>query len=116
MDKQLQKAFEIANYMETLASQKQVLKEEYFQSIIFYHNGGVFHATENRISFVKTLVDLAKDTRAVLVDENNLPVEVENITEFLEKMLAVYYTATNEYWTRYSQLRQSRTVESLMIV
>ena len=29
MDKQLQKAFEIANYMETLASQKQVLKEEY---------------------------------------------------------------------------------------
>jgi hypothetical protein len=116
MDKQLQKAFEIANYMETLASQKQVLKEEYFQNIIFYHNGGVFHATENRISFVKTLVDLAKDTRAVLVDENNLPVEVENINEFLEKMLAVYYTTTNEYWTRYSQLRQSRTVGSLMIV
>lgn len=116
MDKQLQKAFEIANYMETLASQKQVLKEEYFQNIIFYHNGGVFHATENRISFVKTLADLAKDDRAVLIDENNSPVEVENINDFLEKIMAVYYSATNEYWTRYTQLRQSRTVESLMIV
>ena len=34
MDEQIKKAFETANYMTTLASQKQILKEEFYQNLI----------------------------------------------------------------------------------
>lgn len=115
MSEQLKKAFEIANYMETLASQKHILKEEYNQNLIVYYNGGVFKADQSLITFVKALVDFNKGETAVLVDSNSIPVDIQ-LADFLEKVLSAYHFATNEYYTRYTALRNSRTVESLMLV
>lgn len=114
MDPKLEKAYEIANYMTTLSAQKHLLKEEYHQSLIFYHNGGAFTASRELINFVKTLMDLRDTTSSVLVDDNSIPVEIENLSTFLETALSTYTFAVNGYFTRYSQLRKSKTVESLM--
>lgn len=113
MNPKLEKAFEIANYMATLSAQKHILKEEYLQSLIFYHNGGTFTATRELINFVKTLVDLDNLTYT-LVDDNDIPIEITDLAAFLEKVLSTYTFAVNGYFTRYSQLRKSKTVESLM--
>ena len=113
MDEKLTKAFEFANYMTALAGQKQIIKEEFYQNLLYYHNGGVFKVTPELISFVKTLVDFGKDNSPVLVDSNEVPIDVSNLTEFLKNIMAVYYSAVNEYHTKHDQLKKQRSVESL---
>jgi hypothetical protein len=113
MDAKLTKAFEFANYMTTLAGQKQIIKEEFYQNLLYYYNGGIFKVTPELISFVKTLADLGKDATPVLVDSNTIPVNVLDLTEFLKSIMAVYYSAVNEYYTKHEQLKNQRSVESL---
>lgn len=114
MDEQVKKAFELANFMATLASQKQIYKEEYHQNLLYYHNGGSFTATPELITFTKSLVDLGHTTNIVLIDSNNIPIEVEDLSAFLEQILSVYYSAVNEYYSKYTQLKASRSAESLV--
>jgi len=116
VDAKVEKAFEIANYMATLTAQKRILKEEYNQSLIFYHNGGMFKATKELITFVKTLTDLTDSNQSVLVDDNQLPVDVADLKAFLTTALSTYQYAVNAYHTAYSALRKNRTVEGLMLV
>lgn len=112
MDEQVKKAFEIANYMTSLASQKKVLLDEYEQNIIYFHNGATFKANRELINFVKTLIDLGLDT-AVVIDFNNLPVDIGNTHDFLNALLDKYASATNLYHTKYQELKSKRSVESL---
>ena len=114
MDNAIEKAFEISNYMATLASQKQIYKEEFYQNLIHYQNGGSFSVTRELINFVKTLIDLGHETNTVLIDNNDIPIEIENLTGFMEQIISVYYGAVNEYYSKYTQLKTSRTVESLV--
>ena len=114
MDNAIEKAFEISNYMATLASQKQIYKEEFYQNLIHYQNGGSFSVTRELINFVKTLVDLGHTTNTVLIDNNDIPIEIEDLTGFMEQIVSVYYGAVNEYYSKYTQLKTSRTVESLV--
>lgn len=116
MDDKIQKAFEIANYMATLTTQKQILKEEYVQSLIFYHNGGMFSATRELITFVKAIKDISNTNSTVLVDANELPIDIADLTDFLNTALSVHRQAVNQYYTAYSALRKNRTVEGLMSV
>lgn len=116
MEEIVQKAYEVANYMQTLASQKHILKEEYLQNLIVYHNGGIFRADQNFISFVKSISDLVVSDDLVLIDTNHTPIEVSNVKDFLSTLASKYTEATNEYYTKYSKLKSSRSVESLMLV
>jgi hypothetical protein len=113
VNKKLEQAFDIANYMTTLASQKQIIKEEFYQNLLYYYNGGVFKVTPELISFVRTLIDLNKDLSPVLVDDNAIPVNVNDLTQFLSNILSVYNSAVNEYYTKHEQIRKSRSVEKL---
>jgi hypothetical protein len=113
VNKTLEQAFNIANYMTTLAGQKQIIKEEFYQNLLYYYNGGVFKVTPELISFVKTLVDFNKDNSSVLVDSNELPIRISDLQEFLKNILSTYYSSVNEYYTKYEQLRKSRSVETL---
>jgi hypothetical protein len=114
LDKALEKAFEISNYMATLASQKQIYKEEFYQNLIHYQNGGSFSVTRELINFVKTLIDLGHDTNTVVIDDNDIPIEIEDLKAFQEQLISVYYGAVNEYYSKYSLLKTKRTVDSLV--
>ncbi len=114
MDPIVQKAFDVANYMTTLSNQKQILKEEFSQNLIHYQNGGTFTVTRELINFVKTLIDLGYEEDSVLVDDNHTPISIENLKSFLEVLLEIYQSSISEYYTKYSQLKNSRTVEALV--
>ena len=114
MDAQLQKALEIADYMSTFSAQKQIIKEEYKQNLIYFYNGGTFTVTKELITFVKTIKDLQNTKEVVLVDDNDLPIDIKNIEDFLESILSKYFFAVNEYYTKYTNLKASRTVEGLI--
>ena len=112
MDTKLKEAFEQANYLATLANQRQIFLEEYQQELVYFHNGGTFKATQQLITFVKLLVDL-NHTEETLVDDNNTPIRIANLQLFLTEILSKYQYATSGFYTKYNQIKKSRTTEGL---
>jgi hypothetical protein len=113
MNDKLSKALDIANYMVTLANEKKIILEEYKQNLIYFVNGHTFFVSKELINFVKTLIDLGQ-TDAVILDDNNIPVDIENLAQFLETLLSVYTSSVNQYQTKYQSLKNNRSVESIL--
>lgn len=115
MDERLQKALDISNYMVTLNNQKRILKEQYQENLVYYHNGGQFTITHQLISFCQSL--LAKhQTGTILIDDNSIPIEIENLEDFSDNLYSQYFEASNKYLAEYNKLKTNRSVESIMEV
>lgn len=113
MDERLEKALEFSNYMSTLNNQKRLLHESYVDSSVHYLNGGKFNVTKELINFCNTLL-AHNQSSAVLVDDNNIPIEVEDLQTFFEELLNIYFVASNEYLTKYTQIKKQRSVAGLL--
>lgn len=114
MDERIQKAFEVANYMSTLAAQKQIFKEEYHQNLVHYQNGGTFKATRELINFLEVLLSKGHSSDVVLIDDNDLPVEIPDLKQFSEDILSRYFEAVNEYYSKYLRVKKNRSVKGLL--
>lgn len=113
MDERLVKALDFANYSVTLNNQRRALKEKFLADVVYYQNGGCFTVTKELINFVKTLVDTGNDENVIIIDDNDVPVQIQQVEEFLETILNKYFTATNEYHTNYQLLRANRSIEGI---
>jgi hypothetical protein len=113
MDERLEQALEFANFMVTLNNQKRSLREKYYTECIYYHNGGSFGITKDLITFVKTLIDLGNTEQVVLIDNNDLPIRIENLAQFLDDIIDQYFIASNNYYIEYQSLKKNRSVEAL---
>jgi len=113
MDERIEKAFAVANYMSTLAGQKRIILEEYHQQLIHYTNGATFKVTRELIVFVHTLINLG-NIEAVILDDNNFPVLVDNLPEFLEEISNLYTEATKEYADKYNDIRVKRKISDIV--
>jgi hypothetical protein len=113
MNEQLEKAFQTANYMATLTNQRNVAFEEFQQALIYYVNGSSFQITIELISFVKSIIDAGNST-CVLVDDNKIPVNIENLQNFHQAIIDQYFEASNEYYSKYSELKSKRKIEDLI--
>ena len=113
MDNRLEKALEFCNYRLTLNHQLQTLKLKSENSLIFAKNGGSFNINENLISFL-SLLQLKKIKEVVLLDLNKNPIKIEDVDDFLEEIMSVYFEVTNDYLNEYNRLRKSRNVKSVI--
>jgi hypothetical protein len=113
MNTQVTKAFDIANLMATMANQKRILKEEFEQTLFYFHNGGTFQATSALIAYVQSL-KLLELEETVIVDNNGIPILVKSLSNFLEQLLDCHVRANNLYFTKYEDLKKSRSVESIL--
>jgi len=113
MDEKLKQALDFSNYMITLNNQKRVLKEQYQNDIVYYFNGGQFTVKQELVSFCQALIAL-KQTETILVDDNGIPVEIEELVEFTKNVVGVYFAATNKYLIEYNKLKSNRTVEGII--
>jgi hypothetical protein len=114
MDERVEKAFQTANFMATLTSQRRLSFEEFQQNSIFYINGATFTIGPSLISFIKALIDLEKTTNVVLLDDNNVPVMIADLNEFLTEVLAQYLKASAEYFDTYSEIKSKRKIGDLV--
>ena len=112
MDERLEKALNFSNYMTTLNNQRRMLKEQFKESTIYYHNGCQFTVTYELISFCNMLLSREQDS-VVLIDDNSIPVNVE-LEDFTEQLQALYYSASNDYLTAYNKLKSNRSVEGII--
>lgn len=113
MDERLKKALDISNYMVTLNNQKRLLKEKFYENSVHYCNGGQFSVTKELISFCFALQASGQEY-TVLIDDNDIPIEIENLEEFLTDINSKYFEAANEYFAEYNKIKANRSVESIM--
>jgi len=114
MDERVEKAFEIANYMSTLSNQRRVALEELEQKLVHYTNGGTFKITPTLINFTKTVLDLGHDSDMAFIDENNLPILINDVQKFFDTIVEIYFQAVNEYASKYAEIKSKRKVEDIV--
>lgn len=113
MDERLEKALEFSNYMVTLNNQRRIVREQFLENCVHYLNGGKFSVNRDLITFCQTLVT-REQASAVLIDDNDTPIEVDDIDKFLDDILDIYFTTTYEYFDKFNQIKKNRTVEGLV--
>ena len=113
MDERLEQALDFSNYMVTLNNQRRVIHEQFLETCVHYLNGGKFSITRDLITFCQTLRDNQQDS-AILIDDNNSPVEVEDLQSFLDEILNIYFTSSYEYLDKYNEIKSNRSVEGLI--
>lgn len=110
MDERLEKALEFSNFMVTIDNQKRALREKFYQDIMIYINGGQFLITKELISFCSAMLTKCQNT-IVLIDDNDIPIEIEDLHKFFDSIVKKYVLATNSYLNDYKVLRSKRSVE-----
>jgi len=113
MDARLEKALEFSNYMATLNNQRRILHEKFIENSVHYLNGGKFSVDRELINFCSTLKQ-NDQTSAILIDDNNTPVEIEDLDKFLDDILDIYFTNTYEYLNQYNEIKNKRSVKDLI--
>jgi hypothetical protein len=108
MDERIQKALEASNFRLNLLNTKENLRIKFDTMITVAINGGFFKATRELITFVQLVLDKGR-TSIVLIDENNNPIEIKDLENFLEDLLDKYFQATNFYNSEYTRLKRARS-------
>jgi len=113
MDNDLKKALEFANFSATLSTQKRLLQQKYQEDLVLYHLGGRFTVSKELFSFVSNLLMLDVK-KTVITDDNDTPVLVEDLKQFVNLAKQQYVTASNRYYSEYTILTAKRNVEGLV--
>ena len=113
MNEEIKKTFDAVNLMNSLNNQKQILYEEFNQSLLYYYNGAVFTVNIALLSFIGNYLSMEKDS-VVLLDDNKMPILVNDIPEFHRNITAIYTEATNRYFYEYNKVTHPKFISSLV--
>jgi len=113
MDERLEKALEFSNFMTTLNNQRRVIHEQFLENCVHYLNGGKFSVTRELINFCSLMQSRGQDS-IVLIDDNNAPVEVQDLEKFLDDIMDIYFTNSYEYLNKFNEIKKNRTVKGLV--
>jgi hypothetical protein len=113
IDERLAAALEASNYRVTLQLQKNASKLKLKSDLTFSINGGIFTADRDLISFVSALLNLNKQ-EAVLLDNNDNPIKIDNLKNFLEELVELYNAGMDEHLKEYNRLKSARTTSKVV--
>jgi hypothetical protein len=115
MDERLQKALEISNLSTIIKDKKRLLKEQFYDKIVIYKNGGIFTISPELINFTQNLLNREVES-VILIDDNELPVNITDLDDFVSDIYDVYFSATNKYFQDYQELIKNRSAEKIINV
>lgn len=113
MDERLERALEFGNYRATLSNQKRNIIARMQTLQIVHHNGGSFNANPQTISFVQALVASDKKS-SVILDTKDNPVEIQDLSEFLDMLVSAYTEGVNEYKVQMDKIKKARNIKKIM--
>jgi hypothetical protein len=111
MDDRLVKALEHANYRQTLGIERQRLRDKARAELVIAYNGGLFTVDRTLIGFINSIKDYGS---AVILDDNDYPVQIDDLEAFQARVVGVYFEVTNRYLTDYEQIKRKRTAAKLV--
>lgn len=112
IDERLQGALEFSNYLSTLNRQKENAKLRLQNSLTYSKNGGIFAVNTGLISFIYALVSTGKK-KSIILDINENAIPVDNLKDFYDAIVDIYYASMNEYMAECQSFKQGRTVKTL---
>lgn len=103
MDQRLIKALEASKNLESLNTIKAQIFEKFEEKLQIFYNGGEFVAG---IDLLRTVgLYISKDaTRNIILDQNNIPIVVDDLEGFYNLIWNTYQTALLEYESEYSNI------------
>ena len=110
MDERLAKALEFSNFRKSLQNQKEQMKLRAKNQLILSTAGGIFTVDRSLISFVKILMDAGYDG-AVLLDNNENPIRIENLKKFYDDAFLIYFKVLNTYHENWEKIKKQRSVQ-----
>jgi hypothetical protein len=116
MDPILKQALDFSNYRQTLAIQRKVLKEQMAGKLTYAKNSGIFKIDRTLITFVQLLIDQGRESGIILLDSNDNPILIEDLTAFKDEIFDRYFSVTLEYHEKFQKIKSSRSVEKLLDV
>lgn len=60
------------------------------------------------------MIDQGYTQNVVIIDDNHVPVSIDDLQEFLKEIVDQYYRVTAEYHATYSRIKSKRKVEDLI--
>lgn len=113
IDERLEAAIASSNYRITLNNQKQNARLKLERDLTFAANGGIFNVTPELITFTQALLTMGK-TSVIMLDVNKNPIEIDNLSEFLESLVERYYECMNEFIVEFKAIQKARTSKALV--
>ena len=107
----LKQVEQFANLKTALDVKKRNALERANNKLIFAYQGGLFTADANTILFAKQH-DPERDL--IMLDNNESPIKISHLQEFISKAESCYYEAMNEYHSVHETLKKQRSVKKLM--
>ena len=108
MDERLEKALEFSKYLVTYNNQKEILAKQFLNECVFYHNGGKFTIDRNLILYANIAnID-------ILIDDNNIPIEIQDTKFFYETIKHQYENAVLKYNSELRKISKNKDVSGLI--
>jgi len=114
MDERLAKALDFSKFKQTLLLEKKNLREKIDSKLTYGHNGGIFKIDRSLINFVQMLIDQGRIDNIPILDSNDIPILIDDVTVFRDEILDRYMTAVYEYFKQYEKIKKSRSVDKLI--
>lgn len=114
MDDRLSKALEFANFRHALGLEKKRLQEKLKSDLTIAQNGGIFTIDRNFIVFLNTIDPDSEEESAVVLDDRNVPILIDNVTEFKKFVTETYFRIINQFYLDYEGLKKKRNPASLV--
>jgi len=112
MDQRLKEALEFSQFRTTLQVLRTNLKNKAENQMTVSYNGGLFKADQNLIGFILGL--RSRDIKQyVVLDQNEIPIQINDIDEFVDVLIGANKQAMNQWYADYSKLKTSRNVSKL---
>ena len=108
MNKNLEEIIELSDRLLSFKIKRHALKEKFQAKTTIGHSGGIFRIDQNFITYLKTLLDLGKESQVILLDINENPVVIENLKIFLLECLDKYFSAIGEYHAGVRDIKLSK--------
>lgn len=116
MDDILKSALEFSNYQNTLSVQRKNIKQQFESKLTYGYNGGIFKIDQTLMSFVQMLCEMGRTNGVVVLDSNDTPIIVEDLTSFRDEIFNRYLSSAVEYYNQYQNIKKNRSVEKLLNV
>jgi len=105
----------ISDLQATYANQLMHLRAEFHVHTHFSWEGHDFVADLAFLLQIQHLLEMHW-SEFTLLDANEEPVHISDLAKFLDEVSDTYHCAINGYYTRYSALRDAKTVEEMLKV
>lgn len=105
----VQQIIDVSDKLKVLNFQKLRAEERFESNRIVGHNAGLFKVDTHLLTYVSYLLQNGKKQDTVIIDSNNTPILIKNVTEFNKIIQDAYYTAIDIYHTDISELDRLKT-------